>query len=87
MHFSPEEKNLSQVAMPLREWVAASRDDGKDHYLISHHTGAAKRQGEARPPTPTAVAVTQVAFMNLGLMRKLEQKFDNLCLTSEMESS
>lgn len=36
-------KILSQIAMPLREWVTASRDNEKGHYLISHHIGAAKK--------------------------------------------
>lgn len=45
MHFSPEKKKrFSQIAMLLREWVAASRDDGKGHNIIAHHIGAAKRR-------------------------------------------
>lgn len=63
----------------------ASRDDGKDHSLISHHRGTAKRPGHLL--LQPAVPVTQVAFMNFGLKRKLEKKFGNLCLDSEMESS
>lgn len=29
-----KKKNLSKIAMPLREWVTASRDDDDGHYLI-----------------------------------------------------
>lgn len=46
---------MSQIAMSLREWVIASRNNEKGHYLISHHIGAAKRQGESRPSVLTAV--------------------------------
>lgn len=53
-------KKLSQIAKPLREWVAASRDDGKGHNRISQHTGAAERQEKSTLPTPTANPVIQV---------------------------
>lgn len=47
MHFSPEgEKKKNVLSCYASQGVGcASRDDGKDHYLISHHIGTAKRPG------------------------------------------
>lgn len=69
--------------MPLREW-AVPLGMMEKIIILSHIT---QEQLRGQDTSPTAVPVTQVAFMNFSLMRKLEQKFDNLCLDSEMESS